>query len=60
MRKDLVAMGKDLDKDAEPDRHEGFALALAADEARRQTWACAGLSAFILVAMLASVLSGTA
>jgi hypothetical protein len=39
---------------------EGFVLALGADETRRQAWACAGVCGFILVALLASVLSGTA
>ncbi len=43
-----------------PEADEGFVLALGAGEARRQAWACAGLCSFILVAALASVLSGTA
>ncbi|MBX9759859.1 MAG: hypothetical protein K2Y29_13870 [Beijerinckiaceae bacterium] len=53
-------MQTNVDEGDEHCQDEGFALALAADEARRQAWACASLCAFMLVAMLASVLSGTA
>ena len=53
-------MRTDIDQGAAPDGDEGFVLALGADEARRQAWACASVCALILVAMLASVLSGTA
>lgn len=38
---------------------EGFALALARDEVRRQVWACAALSGIIFAALLASIFSGT-
>ncbi|MFN3891424.1 MAG: hypothetical protein ACK4MV_13580 [Beijerinckiaceae bacterium] len=38
---------------------EGFALALVGDETRRQARACGALCGLILVALLASVFSGT-
>jgi hypothetical protein len=39
---------------------EAFTLSVTLDEARKQAWACGTLSGLILLAAMASLLSGTA